>query len=160
MSILEEHVVFDILQTLPLEGIIIDTHDEDRGEEQPHGTLPFERMNQEDCWDFVTLSCDPPPCAFTTTVTYQEYMTQAQEHQRREIQHRYTTLKKQDPEPPTEIDATSFLDLPDNTGIKCPKCQQYNVRYILRQKRSADEGMTADCKCRNEMCLLQFQMKT
>ena len=48
------------------------------------------------------------------------------------------------------VDVKSLLSIDDNIGIKCPnkKCGKKDVRYVLIANRSADEGMTADCECR------------
>jgi DNA-directed RNA polymerase subunit M/transcription elongation factor TFIIS len=36
-----------------------------------------------------------------------------------------------------------------HVGITCVRCKQKDVMYDILATRSADEGMTADCCCRN-----------
>lgn len=42
-------------------------------------------------------------------------------------------------------------------GLFCPACKKQNVEYNLVATRSADEGMTAVCVCRE--CKTRFNMK-
>lgn len=47
----------------------------------------------------------------------------------------------------------------DQAGMRCPRCKQQNVQYVLVQDRSADEPMSAYCRCRNPDCAHQWRKR-
>ena len=54
---------------------------------------------------------------------------------------------------PEQVFQTTHL----NVGIVCPKCKQQDVTYKMDQNRSGDEGMTANCQCRQ--CHFHFRLR-
>lgn len=58
---------------------------------------------------------------------------------------------------PQPVNADELLQIFKKVGLKCPECGQKNVKYNMVQSRSADEGMTAQCECRE--CQNRFNIK-
>ena len=136
---------------------VISTHKWQGGEEEVHKRIQLRRDNPEQCWDIFTACIDNTDDIIE--YTWRNFMEQFNEQEQQEIVHRYETLHVDELVLPEGIDVNSFLQLDGKTGIPCPKCKEFNVRYVLIANRSADEGMTADCSCRNELCLNRFRMR-
>ena len=47
------------------------------------------------------------------------------------------------------VDEKKLFNIDKNVGIKCPRCSSRHTTYHMIQNRSADEGMTAICKCKD-----------
>ena len=75
---------------------------------------------------------------------------QKQQHQHNEHVPLCTTPALLTPEQVFQVHA---LDV----GIMCPLCKIKDVMYDLLATRSADEGMTADCSCRQ--CHHRFRQR-
>ena len=58
--------------------------------------------------------------------------------------------------PPLEKEDTNVVIT--NSIIKCHGCGKNSVSWELKQLRSADEGMSAVCKCTNPMCRKSWVM--
>ena len=59
--------------------------------------------------------------------------------------------------PPIDDDIKNILEWQSDIGIKCGECGKTDIYYVLIANRSADEGMSADCECRN--CKSRFRIK-
>ena len=58
---------------------------------------------------------------------------------------------------PVEVDADELLGITEEIGLQCAACKKRDVKYVLVQSRSADEGMTANCECRS--CGHRFRLR-
>ena len=55
------------------------------------------------------------------------------------------------------IDISGIIDIKCDIGIQCKECKSNDVQYVLIANRSADEGMSADCVCRQ--CKGRFRIR-
>lgn len=65
--------------------------------------------------------------------------------------------KRQEEPLPDRVNAEALLGITEEVGLQCVACKKRNVKYVLVQSRSADEGMTANCECRN--CGHRFRLR-
>jgi DNA-directed RNA polymerase subunit M/transcription elongation factor TFIIS len=53
--------------------------------------------------------------------------------------------------------ATKF-NTEENSTMKCNKCGHGGVEWNVKQTRSADEGSTVFCECKNKACRARWKM--
>ena len=75
----------------------------------------------------------------TTTNTY---------HAHAQLQTHYSRDAPAPTAPMERVDADTLLGLTGNVGLQCGACKAYDTSYKMLATRSADEGMTAMCTCR------------
>lgn len=66
-------------------------------------------------------------------------------------------LAMDEPEGVTKVDADKLLMNQKQVGLMCTRCKKQDTEYRLLATRSADEGMTAICVCRQ--CKFQWTLK-
>jgi DNA-directed RNA polymerase subunit M/transcription elongation factor TFIIS len=106
-------------------------------------------QNYETSWDIVSLLNNS--CEINTFEDPVSQLTKIEEHFFQS--HVITPLK----DLPKSVNPDELLEITKQVGLKCPECGQKNVKYNMVQSRSADEGMTAQCECRE--CKNRFDIK-
>lgn len=66
-------------------------------------------------------------------------------------------LAVEEPEGVKKVDADKLLMNQKQVGLMCNRCKKQDTEYRLLATRSADEGMTAICVCRQ--CKFQWTLK-
>ncbi len=60
--------------------------------------------------------------------------------------------------PSVPKDISDILEWQSDRGIQCKVCKGTNIHYAMIANRSADEGMSADCLCRDCKCRFRIRV--
>lgn len=116
----------------------------------PGATIPEIPEDEELAWGFVAAAIDGNPQTTRLDDNFLANHTEAVAQKMKEL------LRQPQPTEVAEVDPAQVLGLQNQVGMQCSRCKQKDVKYVLVQTRSADEGMTADCECRR--CGFRFRL--
>lgn len=109
------------------------------------------QYNIEFCWDILSSYIDSK-----TELRLDSFRDDYKAEQNNQLSLMYQSIYRSN-ELQKEVDVEKLLDIKESIGLKCPYCNIKNVKYILIAQRRADEGMVANCECRE--CGKRFRMR-